>query len=94
MPPLSGVSACCYQQSQPRYITCQDVCFKESHVTKRLTTRSEHLKICCHVIITRYRLTVKQSARKFGNSPLQAVAWPAQKFGEAKKFGGGQNIWY
>jgi len=37
MPPLSGVPAACrYQQSQRRYITCQDVCIQESHATKRL----------------------------------------------------------
>jgi len=37
MPPLSGIPAVCrYQQLQPRYITCQDVCVQESHVTKRL----------------------------------------------------------
>jgi len=37
MPPPSGVRAACrYQQSQPRYITCQDVYIQESHATKRL----------------------------------------------------------
>jgi len=35
MPPLSDVPACRYQQSLSRYITCQDVCVQESHVTKR-----------------------------------------------------------
>jgi len=30
IPPLSDVPACRYQQSQPRYITCQDVCVQES----------------------------------------------------------------
>jgi len=42
MPPLSGVHAACrYQQSQPRYITCQDVCIQESHTTKRLISQLE-----------------------------------------------------
>jgi len=36
MPLLSDVPACHYQQSQPRYITCQDVCVQESHATKSL----------------------------------------------------------
>jgi len=34
--PLADVPACRYQQSQHRYIACQDVCVQESHATKRL----------------------------------------------------------
>jgi len=36
MSPLSDVPACRYQQSQPRYFTCQEVCVQESHATKRV----------------------------------------------------------
>jgi len=36
MPLLSDVPACRYHQSQPRYITFEDVCVQESHAAKRL----------------------------------------------------------
>jgi len=40
--------------------------------TPNIVTWTEHTKICCHVIFTQKRPTVKKSARKFGNFPLQA----------------------
>jgi len=73
MPPLCGVPAYSYQQPMSHCIICQDVmrstvtCGK----TPNIVTWSEHYRICCHVIITQSRPTVKQSARKFGNLPLQ-----------------------
>jgi len=36
------------------------------------TTRSEPLKICCHVIVTQQTPIVEQCAHKFRNLPLQA----------------------
>ena len=53
----------------PRCLRSRVTCDK----TPNIVTRSEHLKICCHVIITRQTTTAKQPARKFGNLPLQAV---------------------
>jgi len=41
MPPLSGVPAYRYQQSQSRCITCQDVCVQQSHEEKRLISQLE-----------------------------------------------------
>jgi len=41
--------------------------------TPSCITSSEHLKICCHVIVTQWRPIVQQSAPEFGNLPLQAI---------------------
>jgi len=51
----------------PRCLRSRVTCDK----TPNVVTWSEHLKICCHVINTRKRPTVKQSARKFGNLSVQ-----------------------
>jgi len=52
----------------PRCLRSAVTCGK----TLNIVTWSEHYKICCHVIITQWRPTVKHSSRKFGNLPLQA----------------------
>jgi len=41
MPLLSDVPARRYQQSQPRYITCQHVCVQESRAIKRVISQLE-----------------------------------------------------
>jgi len=65
--------AYCYQQSLSCCITCQRcLCLTVTCAKKPTTiTWSEHLKICCHVIVMQWRLTAEQSTRRFRNLPLQ-----------------------
>jgi len=64
--PLSAVTISLHYL--PRCLRTKVTCGK----TPNIMTWSEHYKICCHVIVTQWRPTVKKSARKFDNLPPQA----------------------